>query len=273
MLGLSPKTTVPGPPIFQTFSGGKNIPETVFELHGTDPLTGQDQAGTTINGRDGVDLKVMGWSVIPTLITPQISLGISPGTEVMIRFLPESHFINRSAASVLGLGIKHTLTEDIFGPDNRIIQLLPPFDIAAYAGYTSENVSYQVSLIPSFVDKTNSGNTTTNYSNQRIRLQSTDFTAGVLISRTFSVLTPHLGIAWSAATTDIAVLGTYPVKVMVAPGYSTILNLNNPFLVTGSHWGMDADLGINLNLVFFRLSSDFILSKYKRVSLGISFFL
>lgn len=273
MLGLSTKTTIPGPAIFQTLSGGKNIPGTVFELHGTDPLTGQDQMSSKINGPDGLRLKVLGRSVIPTLIIPQIGVAISPATEVMVRFLPVSHFIDKSTISVLGLGIKHILTEDIFGPDDKIYQVLPPFDIAGYAGFTSENFSYKVTIIPSFIDKTNSGNTATNYSNQRIRIQSRDFTAGVLISRKFSVLIPHLGIAWSAANTEIAVLGTYPVKSTMAPGYTTIINLNNPFLVSGSHWGLNANMGLAVDLAFFRINCDFILSRYKRVNMGISFFL
>lgn len=271
-IGLSSNTTIPGPSIFQTLSGGKNIPQTVFQLHTKNPLTGQDQIAGTFNGPEGEKIRILGRSVIPTVISPQLGIGISRATEVMIRFLPASHFTDRTTASVYGLGIKHTLTETIFGTDEKIYKDLPPFDIAAYAGFTKETITYNINIQPAESDRINSGNSATDYSRQKARMNSSDFTAGALISRSFSFFSPHIGIAWSAATTRLAFLGNYPMKVTMVPGYSTLIDLKNPFLVSNRHWGIDSTIGFNLDLGFFRINSDLILSKYTRFNLGINCF-
>lgn len=269
-LGLSTSVRPTGTPINQTFAGGKNTNGAGFDIYGKNPYTQQDQKVTSFAGPDGINLSVLGKSAVPTVVTPQLGFGILPGTEVMIRFLPTVHMGKDASAQVLGFGLKQSISDLIFGLAGKAGKKVAPFDLAVYTGYSYENLGYRLDIEPSEADKVSSGNASTNYSTQKIQLRTTNYTLGALISKKILFITPHAGIAYSNATSTLSALGTYPVEAVGPTGANTVTNVVNPFLVAGANSGMSANLGVNLNIFFFKVNTDYIISKYSRLNVGLS---
>lgn len=272
-LGLSSNITFRNSSINQTITGGPNSANAIFDVHGKDFMGGDHVVGS-FNGPGGINAKFMGRSFIPTVVTPQIGIGVSRNTELMIRLVPGIHLGKDMNASVYGLGVKETLTDLIFGTHDKLSHTLAPLDLAAYMGYSTETLSYKVNVQPTDADKASSGNEKTDYSSQRVRMRSTDFTIGAIASKTFLFITPHAGVAYSAANTDLAALGTYPVTANGAGkgGSNSVTNVVDPFLVTGAHNGLSANIGVNINLFLIKINTDYVVSRYKRLNIGLSIF-
>lgn len=271
-LGLSSNTRINGSPINQTFAGGPNTSQASFDIYGKNPMTGQDQKVTTITGPDGMNLNVLSRNVIPTVVTPQIGIGVLPGTEIMIRLLPDVHVGRYAEVTVLGFGAKQTLNNLIFGTDDKGGKNTQLFDLAAYGGYSMEKLSYKLDIEPTDAQKATSGNQNTNYKNQKVQMRTTDFTVGAIISKKILFITPHAGFAYSASQTTLSAIGTYPVPVVGPTGLSSVSNIDNPFLVTGSHNGMSANFGLNINLFLVKINTEYVISKYNRLNVGLSLF-
>lgn len=272
-IGLSSAITFRNSPINPTITGGPNSANAIFDVHGKDFLGG-DHIVASINGPDGIKAKLQGKSFIPTIVTPQIGFGISKNTEIMIRLVPAIQVGKNVNASVYGLGIKETLTDLIFGPVSKLSKKLAPMDIAAYMGYSTETLGYKLNVQPTDADKTSSGNQNTDYSSQRIKMRTTNFTIGAIASKTILFITPHAGFAYTAASTNLAALGTYPVTVNGAGknGSNSVTNMVDPFAVSGAHNGASANFGVNINLFLIKINTDYIISKYNRLNVGLSLF-
>ena len=271
-LGLSSNVRIDGSPINQTFAGGPNTSNAAFDIYGKNPMTGQDQKITTITGPDGMNLNVLNHNVIPTVVTPQIGIGVLPGTEIMIRLLPDVHVGKYAQVTVVGVGAKQTLNNLIFGSGDNTSKTTDMFDLAAYSGYSMEKLSYKLDIEPTDAQKTTSGNQNTNYKNQKVQMKTTDFTVGALISKKILFITPHAGIAYSTSQTTLSAIGTYPVPVVGPTGLSSVSNVDNPFLVTGSHNGMSANIGLNINLFLIKINTEYVISKYNRLNVGLSLY-
>ncbi len=271
-LGLSTSVRPTGSPINQTFAGGTNTNNAGFDVYGKNPVTGQDQKITSFTGPDGLNLNVLGKNIVPTVQTPQIGIGILPSTEVMIRLMPDVHIGRYAEITVLGLGVKQTLNNLIFGSGKDNKETTVPVDLAVYTGYSMEKLSYKLDIEPTAAERATSGNEMTNYGNQRVQLRTTNYTVGALASKKFWFVTPHAGIAYSAAQTTLSAIGTYPVPSVSSVGTPSVSNVQNPFLVSGLHNGLSANIGLNLNLFIFKINTDYIISKYNRLNVGVSLF-
>ncbi len=272
-LGLDPNVIrVHGSPINQTVSGGQNNTGAAFDLYAKNPYTGEPLKVATVAGANGLNLRLGGISMVPTIVTPQLGFGFSSGTEVMVRLIPDIHYSSNTEVTVVGLGLKQNLSDLIFHKKDKGIRAIVPFDLAVYTGYSMENINYKLDVQPDPTEKRTSGNENTNYNNQKINVKTTNYTVGAIISKKILFLTPHAGIAYSASQTTLGVLGTYPTQEITKTGM-TIKNVQDPLLIIGQNSGMSANIGLNLNVFFVKLSTDLIVGKYDRmnVSLRVAF--
>ncbi len=264
-LGLNGSITVVGSPINQTAAGGSNTTGAGFDIHSTTKSNG-DRIVAHLQGPRGLNINFRGKSFVPTLVTPQVSFGISPTTELMIRFLPDFRINNHTYASAYGAGIKKTLTDLIFGPQNKVYNNPPPVDLAAYAGYSTETVLYNLHINPTAGTTPENGSQNASFSHQKIRIHTNDLTIGVLASKKLLFLTAHAGFAYSASNTSLSLKGNYPV---IAEGSFKTSYITNPFYVKGTDAGLSANIGVNLNLWKIRVNTDIIAGKYARFNIGL----
>lgn len=264
-LKLDGNITIVGSPVNQTAAGASNTTGAGFDIHSINPAYG-DRIVAHLEGPRGLNIHFRSRSFVPTIVTPQIGFGISPTTELMIRFLPDFKVNNHTYASAYGVGIKKTLTDLIFGPRNKIFNVPPPVELAAYAGYSMETLFYNLHINPSAGTTPGTGSENASFSHQKIRIHSNDLTVGALASKKIYFLTAHAGLAFTASNTSLSLKGNYPV---IAEGSFKTSYITNPFNVSGANTGVSANIGVNLNVWKIRVNTDIIAGRYTRFNIGL----
>jgi len=218
-----------------------------------------------------------GVAVIDTLTMPQgvnigyvpspmiqAAVGVLPGTEVMVRFLPEIE-INEDFGKIkmFGLGVKQRL--------NNFLGGLLPVDLAVMAAFTT----FQAQTNLTVEAEEGLSPTGANYDNQEVEIEATSLTFNVIASKKFGVLTLFGGVGIESADVNIKLKGTYPVTVVDDPGGPggptfAIQDFEDPIdLSFKNPNNTRANLGFQLHLVFLAIHGSYTFAKYPGVNVGV----
>ncbi|KAA3436143.1 DUF6588 family protein [Rufibacter hautae] len=245
----------------------------------TPTIFGEDEEGPEISlyaKANGVDERIgsinapqgSGYKFLPVPMA-QVSLGLIQDTEIAVRYSPKVKY-DDFEGQLLGFGVKHGIKQYI-----PVISMIPGFDITVFGGYTNLKSSYSGIDVPlSEEDRpyaTAQQRDANYYTGQALTLNTKAWTASLVASKTFSVLTGYAGVRYSNVETDLNVEGKFPVLGYRtnAPFNKYVEDITDPVLLNmkDSQWGLTG--GLRLKLLVFSLYGEYTLAKYPTATAGI----
>ena len=184
----------------------------------------------------------IGSLVVPTL---QAGIGLFKSTDLKIRYTPAVTFSGTELTN-WGVGLKHDLKQHIPGIK------MSPFSLALFLAYSEMTATTDLSGVYSGSGQKGLGKTT-------------GFTAQVLASKSFAVLTLYVGLGYNSSTTNYAINGTYNVTSRDAGGGAMVplltpVTLTNPFSQDYSVSGFRGTGGLRLKFGPIALNGDYTLA-------------
>lgn len=179
----------------------------------------------------------------------QIGIGLPKGTELKIRFIPESaaeSLVGREEGyrfNMFGLGVMHDIKQWL--PAEKVL----PFDLSVFAGFTQFKASADVEPDISSSD-------------QKIVFEVNAMTVQAVISKKISFLTIYGGMGYVQSKVDFAMKGTYQTESE---------NLIDPIAFGYNQSGFRGNLGLRLKLLFLTLSGEYAVQEYNTYSASIGF--
>ncbi len=143
-----------------------------------------------------------GISFLPSF-TPQISVGLIKGTEIMVRWLPDINYSGLKKSS-WGVGLKHDILQWIPAAEKL------PFSLSLIGNYAQTSLSYGGKLLEPATGITNP-DTVSKYDDQGIAFENSAWSAGLAISKKLPVLTIFGGLHVNSSTSTIGLTGNFPV--------------------------------------------------------------
>lgn len=203
-------------------------------------------------------------SVIPAP-SLQLTIGLIASTDLTIRTIPTTTISNDiGSVGMFGFGLKHNFT------GSGLAKVIP-FDLALAFNYNHLNYSKPVSVQPSSGSTAASGSSS-DFSNQRVDAGFSGINVQAIISKKLLFFTPFFSVGYQNSTTDLSVLGNYPVNSTNPLAPNTYVTIADPVHIKEtSLTGMRLDAGFQLNLAIFRLYASGSVGKYPSVNGGIGF--
>jgi hypothetical protein len=242
-------------PIAQTITGDKNLSGPTLGVYNN---TGQKEADFTVpSGK------------LPIIPAPdiQLTVGLVNNTDVTLRLIPNINVGNNvGSVSMLGFGLKHDIMQYFAGPAKKVV----PFDLSVLFAWSRMNLNANLNVQPQDgeVHDPTDPNQSNDFSNQHTQAHFTSFLGEAIISKKLLFFTPFLAVGYNTASTNLDVIGNYPVTNSSADTYAVF---TNPVTIhETSISGMRADIGFQLNLGI-RIFASASLAEYKSVNAGIGF--
>lgn len=218
-------------------------------------LPGQTINIDTIKGIEGLNTPIsLGASPFV-----QLSVGIVKETEIMVRFLPIQS--GDYSSSGYGFGVKHSLTQWIWGVDKL------PIDISGIFTYTNNVLEYKFGDNYLKSDGSSGSLSESEYKNsQKVRITTSGWQVGAIISKKLLFFTPYASIVFNNATSEMAMLGIYPVQSVRQNG-ATIENytenVTDPVKLSSTLSAMRSAFGFRTKFGPIALGAEYNLSYSK----------
>lgn len=278
-LGLSNQTRVIGTNTKAATIFGSNKESEMPEvgIYGRYPGATQDSMLSSTKLPPGIGLP---YFVVPA---PQITLGVGLKTDISVRFLP-SLTLGDFKLDMFGISVKHDFKQWI-----PVMKDLP-FDLSVQAGYTQLNGSLAIEALKA----ANSSNTTYNPDPNRGYTQTVDisskaYNANIIFSKKFIWFTPYVSVGYSAASTELAMKGDYPItmvnenfdytKAFGSPLYNpndpnshpkVVKTITDPIKINGDVSSLAATFGFRAKFTVFAIHADYTIAQYHMLTTGIS---
>lgn len=209
---------------------------------------------------------------LPVLPTPQLQLtvGLIHGTDITVRGFPTVNFGGDvGKVSSIGFGVKHDLTQYIFGPAKIII----PFNLSILAAYSRLSLTDNLNIQPNQGaqhDPTDA-NTNSDFSTQHTDAHFNSFLGELIISKKLLFFTPFAAVGYNTASTHFAAVGNYPVTTRATLTQEYYSVYTNPVTINEtSISGFRTDVGFQINLGF-SLYVAYSVAQYSSVTGGFGF--
>lgn len=214
----------------------------------------------------------------------QVGIGLMKESELNFRYSPDIEWGNGSKIGLWGIGVKHGIKQWI-----PALKKLPVFDLTLQGGYTKMKSTTDLNFQPSAYVDMGVINTSTDiyvesagyYDNQEFLLDVSNFTANILVSGDFKVITLYGGIGISSSKSNLKLNGNYPLPEVIN---ATQLELSERTALTdpvdmtiessdGSATKPRFNAGFRLKFAVVTLNFDYTYANYSVASagLGISF--
>ncbi|WP_157600672.1 DUF6588 family protein [Rufibacter sp. DG15C] len=252
----------PNRPVLVPTVFGEDTEGPELTVYTRNPLTNQEEEVVSFNSPPGT-----GYDVLPFPMA-QVSVGLVKDTEIAVRFVPKTK-ADDFEGSLWGVGVKHGIKQWIPG-----LASIPGFDVTVFGGYTSLTSSYGLD-VPLTADNmqyaTPQQQSSTYYDGQALELKTKAWSASLIASKTFSVITGYAGVRYSNVETDLNAVGKYPVVAYrtTVPYSKYVDDVVNPIIVNMKDAQVGATAGLRLKLAFFSLYGEYTLAKYSTAMAGI----
>jgi hypothetical protein len=255
-------TTLSGSGVSSTIAGPKTDGQTLTASQGAVTLASfKTPPGTN-------------WKLMP-VPTAQIGLGLPFGTELKFRFIPKIS-IKDGSISLWGIGLVHSLMQYLPG------EKLLPFDVSLFGGYSKLKGNIPMSLQPKDGAPTNYStyNVATSFLDQKMAMGISALNIGLIASLNVPVLTLYGGLGYSKTSTEVELLGNYPLPsidlaVSTTEGVYEDAGVIKSFpkLDIKNFSGLRANIGLRIKLSVVTIHADYTKAQYNVFStgLGISF--
>jgi hypothetical protein len=247
-----------------------------IDVQGTMHLApGKDTTGTFTGFKlpSGIGVPMM--ISLPTL---QLSVGLVFGTEVMVRYIPNTPIpVSDYTFKVnsFGFGVKHNLIQWI-----PVLKHSKVLDWSVFAAYSSFNYEYGLGAKGLLPDSNSvNPNPSINYLNQKITMSGTGYSVGTLISAKLLFFTPYVGFNYSYSMVNLDFTGNYAVPIpndnptTIAKGYySKIQDLQNPVGISSTVSNIRACVGARFKFGLLVIGGEYSFGAYNTatVSLGLN---
>jgi hypothetical protein len=219
--------------------GDENAPEYT--------VTYQNAPVGSFKGAPGLlDIKKQVGSTIVPVPMVNLGIGVSKGTDVKFRFMPEVDLGDGGKMKMFGIGVMHDIKQWVPGMKNL------PFDLSGFVGFTKLSVTVPID------------NDT--YDDQRGEFAVTGTTIQGIISKKISVLTLYGSAGYNIAKSKLAMKGTYEIGEDQNGNAQTV---TDPFNLKTAASGPRLGAGFRLKLAILTLHADYTLQKYSCVTAGV----
>ncbi|MFA5668924.1 MAG: DUF6588 family protein [Balneolaceae bacterium] len=211
-----------------------------------------------------------GFGYVPAPIV-QASVGLIKGTDVTLRFFPETKLGDFGDMSLLGGAVKHDIGQYIPGGG------LLPVDISVMVGFNKININANLDLQPDNNatrdpnDPSLTQNLNPDFNNQRTTTTTNTFVANILVGKSIPFISGYAGLGFQKASFELKMEGDYPVSSYnpFTPGDDYVV-LNNPFSLTiDSESGIHALAGFRIRLGILAFYGEATLANYLTANAGI----
>lgn len=194
----------------------------------------------------------------------QLTIGLVHHTDLTIRTVPKIN-LGDDAGSVgmIGFGIKHDIIQDFAK------KVPKPFDLAIAVNYNRINYTKTLDVKPDAGSAPATGQPG-DFSTQRIEAHFGGVNVQAIISKRLLFFTPFLAVAYQTASTDLGVLGNYPIASTNPAAPNQYITVTDPVHINEtSVSGMRADVGFQLNLAILRIFASVSSGQYISGNAGI----
>lgn len=204
------------------------------------------------------------------------SVGLIKGTDVMVRYIPESRFDDGSF-KLWGFGLKHDIKQWL--PGGKLL----PIDLSVMFGYSNMNLGSSFRVDASNViqdpDKTENpyANQPEMWNGQGVGLNAEAYTINALVGKTLPMISVYGGLGYEASTFSIKTPGNYPT-IVPNKAYENDPNNNKPFTVGYVKEPISVEIegknnfralaGFRLRFAVFHISGSYTLANYSSYNLG-----
>lgn len=223
-----------------TFLGQNPEPVDVYLEYDT-PF-GKEQVEVTLP--EGI--AAAGINFVPSALV-QARVGIFKGTELKARFFPKINYDN-VMVEVYGAGLQHEVTS--WFPADL------PVAVSGIVAYTKMNGAYD------FTEESNIEG-----ENQRVKTNMNSWVFSGVVSTNFPVINLYGGLGYMSGNSETAMLGTYVIQDETTG--RTIEEVEDPFTINDEVDGIKANLGLSLQLGFFKIHGGYSFQEYDALTVGL----
>jgi len=234
------------------------------------PRNGREEELFSFEMPDGT-----GFGYVPSPMI-QATVGLIKDTDVSLRLVPAVSLPDADGqVSLYGFGAKHGLNQWI--PGGAVL----PVDLSVQFGYTKFNFDIETEVNPESGFDISDPNPASTWDNQEVSIESSGYTANVLVGKSIPILSVFAGVGFQSSTTDVIASGSYPVTVpneeyngTTRPETKAIEAITDPvnLSVDGSN-SVHALVGFRVRMSIIAISGSYTLSDYPvaNVGIGLSF--
>jgi len=189
----------------------------------------------------------------------QVSVGIPLGFEAGIRYLPKMVSEEGGYMQLLGLGIKHSISQYFGKKKNKDGKKVKRrFNMAIHASYQN--------ITAGFDDPD---------SDKEVIMNIKAISGNFLASYDFKLLSLYSSVGYTQGNSGLDVLGTYEYEYKIQDSTtgtvigSETFTLNDPIDLNFNLSEIKAKLGLKLNLLIFSLYADYSIQKYPVANVGL----
>lgn len=208
-------------------------------------ISGKKGSGQTLNLPGGGAITIpggTGFSYVPAAML-QANLGLIKGTDITVRYIPETEFGDYGDISVVGGAIKHGLNQWL--PGGKLL----PVDLSIMAAYSQTNLNGVIS-------KAN---------DQVVETTTNAFILNALVGKTLPFLSGYVGVGIQSGSFELNMLGDYTIE---SGGVSK--TYTDPVSYTqDSDAAIHALAGLQFKLAVFRIYGEVTAAEYVTYNLGI----
>ena len=207
---------------------------------------------TSFNAPSGIKEELPFKSAV-TAPNLQLGIGLPFKTDLVFRYLPEYSNKNTSV-KLMGLGIKHDVLQ-YFGPIDKI-----PLNISVLFAKSDFKFIYNIQ-----------SNSSINGSGQKASLEIKNYTAQLLASLDFKLLTLYSSVGYSRGDSNVKLLGVYNLEYeSTSSNQPYIIPIEDPVNLSFANNSISTTFGLSINITGVKTFVDYTLQDYKTLTAGVS---
>lgn len=188
------------------------------------------------------------------MISPavQAAVGLPFNTEVMARFMPRVKYDNYGEAMLWGVGLKHSLWDDL-----PFLNKIPFLRLSLVGAYSSFSSDVYLDALSNTIAQDNT-----------LRVTSDAWMARMLVGADLPVVSFYAGVGYGNAASSFGYKGTFAVGRYENNDFLYV-DVKDPFSITYDKAGIDYNAGLRLKLALLTLHADYTFADYQMVTVGL----
>lgn len=215
-------------------------------------------AGFSMPGGIGDDLPL---GAVPSPFI-QVGVGLFFKTDLKIRYIPNTNFDSRVASNFIGIGIQHDLMQYIGVLDKL------PLNMSFLATYSKSDLRYSLGK--------QNPSSQVSFSNASMAFALNSWTTQLVASLDLPLISFYGALGFSSSNAAVSLKGNYQVNYDVEDSSGNTVSsvsesLVDPLSIRYDSSGTRLTMGARLNLLFFKVFTDYTIQEYNTLNVGFAF--